>query len=182
MDVRRRPVKDQSDHHRSLKSTTTTGELLKPQNQAKASDALPLPLYLTNGLFFTMFFSVMYFLLHRWREKIRNGVPLHVVTLSELAALVSLIASVIYLVGFFGIDFVQSVIRPSPDSWEIEDDNADQVMIDDDKPVKPCGQALTIPHIISTTSSEKQKPPPIFQHINEEDEEIVKMVVGGNVN
>ncbi|XP_071703299.1 3-hydroxy-3-methylglutaryl coenzyme A reductase 2-B-like [Rutidosis leptorrhynchoides] len=176
MDVRRRPIKHQSDHHRSLKP----GELLKPpQNQAKASDALPLPLYLTNGLFFTMFFSVMYFLLHRWREKIRNGVPLHVLTLSELAALVSLIASVIYLLGFFGIGFVQSVIRPSPDSWDIEDDNSDQIIIDEDKPIKPCGQAL-IPHIIPVPEKQKQ-PPPSVEHMSDEDEEIVKMVVGGTI-
>lgn len=170
MDVRHRPVKHQP-HNRSLKPNPA-GELLKPQNnnQAKASDALPLPLYLTNGLFFTMFFSVMYFLLHRWREKIRNSVPLHVLTLSELAAVVSLIASVIYLLGFFGIEFVQSIIRPSPDSWEIEDDNneQDQLMINEDKPIKPCGQSLNnISHIIPTS--------------NEDDQEIVKMVVSGTI-
>nr|ASW22748.1 3-hydroxy-3-methylglutaryl-CoA reductase [Eschenbachia blinii] len=178
MDVRQRPVKHQTDHQ-SLKPTKA-GELQhQALNQAKASDALPLPLYLTNGLFFTMFFTVMYFLLHRWREKIRNSVPLHVVTLSELAALVSLVASVIYLVGFFGIDFVQSIIRPSPDSWEIEDDTPEQIMIDDDKPVKPCGQAL-IPHIVPTL--DKVKPSlPTIQHTSDEDEEIVKMVVAGTI-
>ncbi|XP_071696096.1 3-hydroxy-3-methylglutaryl-coenzyme A reductase 3-like [Rutidosis leptorrhynchoides] len=181
MDVRRRSFKHQPDHHRSHEPNTTTGELLKPHNHAKASDALPLPLYLTNGLFFTMFFSVMYFLLHRWREKIRNGVPLHVVTLSELAALVSLLVSVIYLVGFFGIDFVQSVIRPSPDLWEIDDDhNPDQLMIEEDKPIKPCGQAL-ISHIDIPTPEKNIQPPPIIQHLSEEDEEIVKMVVEGTI-
>nr|AMN10096.1 3-hydroxy-3-methyl glutaryl coenzyme A reductase [Chamaemelum nobile] len=177
MDVRRRPVNKHQPLNRSLKPSNA-GEL---ENQAKASDALPLPLYLTNGLFFTMFFSVMYFLLHRWRDKIRNGVPLHVVTLSELAALVSLVASVIYLLGFFGIDFVQSIIRPSPDSWDIEDDQAEQLMINEDKPIKPCGQAL-IPHIIPSTDNivaEKKKPPPTIEHTSEEDEEIVKKVVDG---
>ncbi|GAB2282916.1 3-hydroxy-3-methylglutaryl-coenzyme A (HMG-CoA) reductase isozyme [Dionaea muscipula] len=90
------------------------------RQQAKASDALPLPLYLTNGVFFTLFFSVAYFLLQRWRDKIRYSVPLHVVSVSELAALVALVASTIYLVGFFGIDFVQTIIsRPSDD----EDDD-----------------------------------------------------------
>lgn len=117
----------------------------------------------------------MYFLLLRWREKIRNSVPLHVVTMSELAALVSLIASVIYLVGFFGIEFVQSVIRPSPESWNIDDDTSEQAMINDDK---PCGQALNIiPHV--TPSPEKTKPPP--KHTSDEDEEIVKQVVGGTL-
>lgn len=82
---------------------------------AKASDALPLPLYLTNGIFFGLFFLVSYFLLHRWRDKIRSSTPLHVLTLSELLAILSLIASVIYLLGFFGIGFVQSfVYSPSP--------------------------------------------------------------------
>ncbi|PWA63720.1 3-hydroxy-3-methyl glutaryl coenzyme A reductase [Artemisia annua] len=180
MDVRRRPVNKHQPINRSLKPSNA-GELLKPQNQAKASDALPLPLYLTNGLFFTMFFSVMYFLLHRWRDKIRNGVPLHVVTLSELAALVSLVASAIYLLGFFGIDFVQSIIRSSPDSWDIEDDQAEQLMINEDKPIRPCGQAL-IPHIIPSTDDimvEKKKPPPTIEYSSEEDEEIVKKVVDG---
>ncbi|KAI3665237.1 hypothetical protein L6452_43861 [Arctium lappa] len=179
MDVRRRPLKHHSHHTRSVKQHAA-GEHLK------ASDALPLPLYLTNGLFFTIFFSVMYFLLHRWREKIRNSVPLHVVTLSELAALVSLIASFIYLLGFFGIDFVQSIIRPSPDSWEMEDENSEQLMIDEDKPIKPCGQALNIPHIAKPTAEvaaeEEKKPPPTIEvHTSEEDEEIVKMVVEGSI-
>uniref|UniRef100_A0A7C9DVT6 3-hydroxy-3-methylglutaryl coenzyme A reductase n=2 Tax=Opuntia streptacantha TaxID=393608 RepID=A0A7C9DVT6_OPUST len=87
----------------------------------KASDALPLPLYLTNTVFFTLFFSVAYYLLHRWRDKIRNNIPLHVVTFSELSAIVSLIASLIYLLGFFGIDFVQSSSTPSS-----ETDNSDE--------------------------------------------------------
>ncbi|XP_059291947.1 3-hydroxy-3-methylglutaryl coenzyme A reductase 1 [Lycium ferocissimum] len=110
MDVRRRPSKRGSSLRRS------------PSPAPKASDALPLPLYLTNGIFFTLFFSVAYYLLHRWRDKIRNSTPLHVVTLSELAAILSLIASFIYLLGFFGIDFVQSFIaRASHDAWDIQD-------------------------------------------------------------
>ncbi|KAK4338795.1 hypothetical protein RND71_040257 [Anisodus tanguticus] len=98
MDVRRRPS--------------------KASPGPKASDALPLPLYLTNGIFFTLFFSVAYYLLHRWRDKIRSSTPLHLVTLSELAAILSLIASFIYLLGFFGIHFVQSFIARA--SWDIE--------------------------------------------------------------
>jgi len=79
-------------------------------------------LYLTNAVFFTLFFSVAYYLLHRWRDKIRNSTPLHVVTLSEIAAIVSLIASFIYLLGFFGIDFVQSFIsRASHEAWDLDD-------------------------------------------------------------
>ncbi|OIW16254.1 hypothetical protein TanjilG_18969 [Lupinus angustifolius] len=94
----------------------------------KASDALPLPLYLTNAIFFTLFFSVAYYLLHRWRDKIRSSTPLHVLTFPELASILSLIASFIYLLGFFGIHFVQSFIsRPSNDVvWE--DDVTDVVI------------------------------------------------------
>ncbi|KAM7488461.1 hypothetical protein LguiB_025945 [Lonicera macranthoides] len=47
----------------------------------KASDALPLSLDLTNGVFMLLF-TVVYYLLTQWREKIRNSTPLHVVTLS----------------------------------------------------------------------------------------------------
>nr|ACV65036.1 3-hydroxy-3-methylglutaryl coenzyme A reductase [Panax quinquefolius] len=185
MDVRRR----------SVTKTLTAGEPLKSQNQhsssLKASDALPLPLYLTNGLFFTMFFSVMYFLLHRWREKIRNSVPLHVVTLSELAALVLLVASVIYLLGFFGIGFVQSLIRPSPDSWDIlEDDNA---ILEEDSRCEPCAAAIdcSLPPNLKIVRMVPQKHKSAFADVVEEqkqsasatiideDEEIINAVVAG---
>jgi len=63
-------------------------------------------LYLTNAVFFALFFSVAYFLLNRWREKIRTSTPLHVLTISEILALVSLIACLIYLTAFFGIAFI----------------------------------------------------------------------------
>jgi len=90
----------------------------------KASDALPLPLYLTNGLFFGLFFSVAYFLLHRWREKIRNSTPLHILTFPEIAGILCLSASVVYLLGFFGIGIAQSLIsRGSQDSWDVEEDH-----------------------------------------------------------
>ncbi|BAT89121.1 hypothetical protein LR48_Vigan09g202700 [Vigna angularis] len=86
---------------------------------AKASDALPLPLHLTNAFFFTLFFSVAYYLLNRWRDKIRSSSPLHLLSLSDLAAVFALLASVIYLLGFFGIHFVQSfVARPADDDVE----------------------------------------------------------------
>lgn len=81
---------------------------------AKASDALPLPLHVTNAFFFTLFFSLAYYLLQRWRDKIRSSSPLHLLSLSDIAAIFALLASVIYLLGFFGIHFVQSfVARPA---------------------------------------------------------------------
>lgn len=134
-----------------------------------ASDALPLPLYLTNGVFFTLFFSVAYFLLHRWREKIRTSTPLHMVTLSEIAAIISLIASVIYLLGFFGIGFVQScVTRASPhdDAWDFEDRVVD---VEEDSLRVPCA-----------ASNDCSVP---FKDVvmTEDDEEIVKSVVAGAI-
>ncbi|KAJ7958013.1 3-hydroxy-3-methylglutaryl coenzyme A reductase [Quillaja saponaria] len=135
----------------------------------KASDALPLPLYLTNAIFFTLFFSVAYYLLHRWRDKIRNSTPLHVVTLSEIAAIVSLIASFIYLLGFFGIDFVQSFIaRASHDAWDLDDASDSQCHHHE----FDIGQQ--IPELF--------EPEPLISSISsEEDEEIVNSVVAGMV-
>nr|AAY87014.1 3-hydroxy-methylglutaryl coenzyme A reductase [Magnolia chapensis] len=82
----------------------------------QATDALLLPLRVTNKFFLPLFFVAAYFLMRRWREKIRTSTPLHLLTLSEMAAIVALLASFIYLLGFFGIDFVQSLIfRPAED-------------------------------------------------------------------
>ncbi|KAG2698031.1 hypothetical protein I3843_07G130700 [Carya illinoinensis] len=180
MDIRRRPPRPPprgtTDHDRSSSSV----DRRSPSPTPRASDALPLPLYLTNAVFFTLFFSVAYYLLHRWRDKIRNSTPLHVVTLSEIAAIVSLIASFIYLLGFFGIDFVQSFIsRASHDTWDLDDPQHHRnFLIDDDprrtpriavSPTPPTPPKLANPEpIISTLSSE-------------EDEEIVKLVVDGTI-
>ncbi|MCD7460658.1 3-hydroxy-3-methylglutaryl-coenzyme A (HMG-CoA) reductase isozyme [Datura stramonium] len=180
---------------------------LKPHKQQEdntllidASDALPLPLYLTNGLFFTMFFSVMYFLLSRWREKIRNSTPLHVVTLSELGAIFSLIASVIYLLGFFGIGFVQTFVsRGNNDSWDVEDENEEQFILEEDSRRGPCAAATTLgcavpqpparqiasmvpPQPPKVAMSMAEKPAPLITPAaSEEDEEIVKSVVQGKI-
>ncbi|XP_015159610.1 3-hydroxy-3-methylglutaryl-coenzyme A reductase 1-like isoform X1 [Solanum tuberosum] len=194
MDVRRRPVKPLY-----TSKDASAGEPLKQEvSSPKASDALPLPLYLTTGLFFTMFFSVMYFLLVRWREKIRNSIPLHVVTLSELLAMVSLIASVIYLLGFFGIGFVQSFVsRSNSDSWDIEDENAEQLIIEEDSRRGPCAAATTLGCVVppppvrkiapmvpqqpaKVALSQTEKPAPIIMPaLSEDDEEIIQSVVQG---
>lgn len=90
-----------------------------------ASDALLLPLGLTNKVFFVLFFTASYFLMRRWREKIRTSTPLHVVSFGELVAIVAQLASFIYLLGFFGIDYVQNFINKSSDgSWDefVEED------------------------------------------------------------
>ncbi|KAL2522149.1 hydroxy methylglutaryl CoA reductase 1 [Forsythia ovata] len=192
MDVRRREAKITQ----SVKFSA--GEPMKPHKQhqnlhPKASDALPLPLYLTNGLFFTMFFSVMYFLLTRWREKIRNSTPLHVVTLSELAALISLLASIIYLLGFFGIDFVQSVIYRSneEDVWDVEEEDDEKFIIEEDSRLGasaattlgcavPPPSLQVVPMVPPQPTKVPVKPAPLITpQSTEEDEQIVKSVVEG---
>lgn len=109
MDVRRRPA--------TTHPSAPAGEPLKPKQDPHFQS------YLTNAVFFTLFFSVAYFLLSRWREKIRTSTPLHVLTLSEIAAIVSLIASVVYLMAFFSIAFILhpfiSSRSPSDDDLEI---------------------------------------------------------------
>ncbi|KAM3342914.1 hypothetical protein P3S68_027880 [Capsicum galapagoense] len=202
MDVRRRS----EEAVYSSKVFAADGKPLKPHKQQQeedntllidASDALPLPLYFTNGLFFTMFFSVMYFLLSRWREKIRNSTPLHVVTLSELGAIVSLIASVIYLLGFFGIGFVQTfVARGNNDSWDVEDENDEQFILEEDSRRGPCAAATTLGCAVPTPPAKHiapivpqqpavsiaEKPAPLVTPAaSEEDEEIIKSVVQGKI-
>lgn len=173
MDVRRRPPPKPS--HRDQRSSSSVLRR-SPSPAPKASDALPLPLYLTNGIFFTLFFSVAYYLLHRWRDKIRSSTPLHVVTLSELAAILSLIASFIYLLGFFGIGFVQSFIaRASHDAWDIDEDET-RFLLDEDRPSPPpCD-----PSIDSSTPVSRFMDPPVPLP-SQDDEHLVKSVVSGDI-
>ncbi|XP_038888927.1 3-hydroxy-3-methylglutaryl-coenzyme A reductase 1-like [Benincasa hispida] len=172
---------------RSTKPTTAKAKATRNTvdgDSTKASDALVLPLYITNAIFFTLFFSVVYYLLSRWREKIRNSVPLHFVTPSEIVALIALVSSFVYLIGFFGIDFVQSLfLRPSGDVWTTEDDDERSIVKDDSRKV-PCGAALDCsvppqvpPPVLVVPKS--VDPPPFPIKLNEEDEEIVKSVVVG---
>ncbi|KAF8081831.1 hypothetical protein N665_0864s0009 [Sinapis alba] len=102
-----------------------------PPPPRRGSDALPLPLYLTNILFTFLFSATAYFLLIRWGEKIHSATPLHVVNLSEILSLIGVIASCIYLIGFLGVDFVQSVFLRSSsgdDVWDINDDEIDRLV------------------------------------------------------
>lgn len=195
MDVRRRltkssrtSVNQQYQHqHNDLNHLHKKSSLKIDDRSPKASDALPLPLYLTNGIFFTLFFSVAYYLLLRWRDKIRSSTPLHVVNLSELVAIVTLIASFIYLLGFFGIDFVQSFItRASHEAWEVEDDDHQRFIIHEDRPrprPSPCPAALDCPLPTSISPSPKLLDPLAVTPISseEEDAELVESVVSGQV-
>lgn len=191
MDIRRRPPKSpvtpsSSDDgsyrfHKDLTPSSDDDHHRRRSTIApppKASDALPLPLYLTNAVFFTLFFSVAYYLLHRWRDKIRYNTPLHVVTITELGAIIALIASFIYLLGFFGIDFVQSFIsRASGDTWDLADTtDADRnFLINDDHRLVTCSP----PPPIASVSKLPNPEPIVTESLPEEDEEIVKSVING---
>ena len=144
-----------------------------------------VPLFVTNGVFFGVFFSVAYFLLHRWREKIRNSTPLHVVTLSEMAAFLSLIASLIYLLGFFGIGLVHPIIASRPSSEDEEELENDDVSIakDDGRSPGPCPAGIIDCSAVAALTP-PQKPPlcPFPANtLSPQDEEIVGQVVSGAV-
>ncbi|TYJ43939.1 hypothetical protein E1A91_A03G187200v1 [Gossypium mustelinum] len=170
-----------------VQSLKPTKKIPLEEDPTKASDALPLSLHLTNAVFFTLFFSVVYFLLSRWREKIRTSTPLHVVTFSEIIAILAFFASFIYLLGFFGIDFVQSLVfQPSPDVWIAEDEEEENevLLAKEDARKVPCGQALDcllppLPPAAPIVTAQKvfdEKPVTVT---TEEDEEIIKSVVAG---
>ncbi|XP_071711519.1 3-hydroxy-3-methylglutaryl coenzyme A reductase 1-like [Rutidosis leptorrhynchoides] len=186
MDLRRKlppkpPSTTVNHHHKSITSehnnNRTNSVNRSPSPVPKASDALPLPLYLTNGIFFTLFFCVSYYLLHRWRDKIRSSTPLHVVTLSELAAILSLIASFIYLLGFFGIDFVQSFISTSRDENELEldDDNINHNH-------NSTESIISKPRIIDTVKNTNTvlSAPDVYC-MSKDDNEIIESVISGSV-
>lgn len=118
MDVLRRPSEPENVPRVKLAGPP-------PVSPSKASDALPLPaLYVTNAALFTLFFAVVYYLLSRWREKVRTSAPLHLVSPAEMAAIVAFVVSFVYLVvGFFGVDFVQSLfLRSAIDTWSDEEE------------------------------------------------------------
>ncbi|WCJ28587.1 3-hydroxy-3-methylglutaryl-coenzyme A reductase [Euphorbia peplus] len=179
-----------------LRRQPTTAKPLNPMKlklvdddtiQKNPTDTLPFLLYLTNSLCFTVFFGVVYFLLSRWREKIRNSTPLHVVTFSEICAILGFIGSFIYLLGFFGIDFVQSLIlRPPIDVWT-SDDEGEVIAVDEviDGRKLPCGQGLDCSiSSISLPGPVKHKvfdeiPQPETPFLNEEDEGLIQSVVDG---
>ncbi|KAH7289709.1 hypothetical protein KP509_30G015600 [Ceratopteris richardii] len=83
-----------------------------------ASDALPLPVGLTNKLFLCIFCAASYFLLGRWSDKKKAGIPLHSLSLLEIIAVIAQISSIIYLWGFFGIVYVQGYIGKGEDERE----------------------------------------------------------------
>ncbi|XP_020579399.1 3-hydroxy-3-methylglutaryl-coenzyme A reductase 3-like [Phalaenopsis equestris] len=146
-----------------LRSSKPAGKFSTETDSAsavQASDALPLPIRHTNKLFSALFMVSIYYLMCRWRDKIRTTTPLHVVTLSEISAIVGFIASLIYLISFFGIAYVQSFISSHDD---------------DDEFLLPSNPPAPCPLVCS------EKPPLPAAPLSGDDEEIVSAVVSGKI-
>ncbi|KAM0049764.1 putative hydroxymethylglutaryl-CoA reductase (NADPH) [Helianthus debilis subsp. tardiflorus] len=59
-----------------------------------------------NGVFFTVFFTIAYYLITPWRQKIRNSTPIHVLTMLEMAAIITFVACCILLLVYLGTHFL----------------------------------------------------------------------------
>ncbi|KAF8654597.1 hypothetical protein HU200_061797 [Digitaria exilis] len=139
-----------------------------PAARVQAGDALPLPIRHTNLIFSALFAASLAYLMRRWREKIRSSTPLHVVGLVEMLAIFGLVASLIYLLSFFGIAFVQSIVSSS-------DEDEDFLAA----AAPPAGRQATATApapcaLLGNPAAAPEKMP-------EEDEEIVASVVAGKI-
>jgi hydroxymethylglutaryl-CoA reductase (NADPH) len=162
MEVRRR-VSPPHGASRPLRGAGDEGEKVHVQ----AGDALPLPIRFTNLIFSTLFVLSLVYLMRRWREKIRFSTPLHVVGFVEILAICGLVASLIYLLSFFGIAFVQSVVSNS--------DDEEDFLINSRAPARaPAPPAPSPCALLGSPAVAPEKMP-------EEDEEIVASVVAGKI-
>ncbi|XP_008796235.1 3-hydroxy-3-methylglutaryl-coenzyme A reductase 3-like [Phoenix dactylifera] len=171
MDVRRRfPKSAAARPAETVRSSVSGGGAA---SRVLASDALPLPIRHTNLLFSAVFAASLVFLMRRWREKIRSSTPLHVVGLAEILAFVGLVGSLIYLLSFFGIAFVQSVVSS-------HDEEEDFLLC----PAPHAAAASTPPAAAPTPAPcpllcDAATPPEKMEAVTEEDEEIISSVVAG---
>ncbi|KAK2427241.1 3-hydroxy-3-methylglutaryl-coenzyme A reductase [Trifolium repens] len=154
------------DVHSKSVCSDLSGKSSKMKNQKQDSQPQP-SLCLINAVFFCLFFSVVYYLLQRWREKIRTSTPLHVLTISEMVAIVSLIASFIYLVAFFGIGFI---LHSFPVRYEEEKDEA---VVEKYSGSCLAGLSPKLPPL------PPKKVAPVLVDLSMEDEEVVRAVVSG---
>ncbi|WVZ92215.1 hypothetical protein U9M48_038298 [Paspalum notatum var. saurae] len=139
-----------------------------PAARVQAGDALPLPIRHTNLIFSALFAASLAYLMRRWRDKIRSSTPLHVVGLAEMLAIFGLIASLIYLLSFFGIAFVQSIVSSSDDDEDF--------LVGSGAPggAAPSRQAPAPCALLGSPAAAPEKMP-------EEDEDIVASVVAGKI-
>ncbi|XP_058777653.1 3-hydroxy-3-methylglutaryl-coenzyme A reductase 1-like [Vicia villosa] len=148
-------------------------------SKTKVMDSESQPsLYLANTVFFGIFFSFAYFLLHRWREKIRTSTPLHVLTISEMIAVVSLIASFFYLMAFFSIAFI---LHPFAASTAVQYDEEDETEIAKTTGSCLAGVAPKLPPLPPKSAVKKVVPAPVTLQLSSDDEEIVQAVVSGSI-
>ncbi|CAD6218693.1 unnamed protein product [Miscanthus lutarioriparius] len=165
MEVRHRVPPPHGSAPRRQPATGGEGERVRVQ----AGDALPLPIRHTNLIFSALFAVSLVYLMRRWREKIRSSTPLHVVSLAEIFAICGLVASLIYLLSFFGIAFVQSVVSNSDDEEDFIIDSRHKQARAAPPPPAPAPCAL-----LGSPAAAPEKMP-------EEDEEIVAAVVAGKI-
>ncbi|KAJ6838484.1 putative 3-hydroxy-3-methylglutaryl-coenzyme A reductase 3 [Iris pallida] len=107
----------------------------------------------------------LYFLMTRWREKVRSSTPLHV-SLAEISAVVGFLSSLIYLISFFGIAYVQSFIS--------SDDVATDLDINTFLKPSP-STSITRPPLLLEQEGDRAAVVPL----SERDQEIVSSVVSG---
>ncbi|XP_042382264.1 3-hydroxy-3-methylglutaryl-coenzyme A reductase 3-like [Zingiber officinale] len=154
-------------------ASASKGRKPVPEAPVQASDALPVPIRYTNLLFSALFAASLVFLMRRWREKVRISSPLHVVGLAEIVAIVGLVASLIYLLSFFGIAFVQSIVSSN-------DEEDDFLLTDSTEPSAtsaPTPSPAPAPCSLLCSASALEKIPDLIA----DDEEIVSSVVAGKV-
>ncbi|PAN13132.1 hypothetical protein PAHAL_2G316000 [Panicum hallii] len=152
--------------HHPRRRAAAGGEGERERVRVQAGDALPLPIRHTNLIFSALFAASLVYLMRRWREKIRASTPLHVVSLAEIFAICGLVASLIYLLSFFGIAFVQSVVSNS--------DDEEDYLIDSHRAQAPAPPAPAPCALLGNPAAAPEKMP-------EEDEEIVAAVVAGKI-
>ncbi|XP_066330949.1 3-hydroxy-3-methylglutaryl-coenzyme A reductase [Miscanthus floridulus] len=144
--------------------------------RVQAGDALPLPLRHTNLIFSALFAASLAYLMRRWREKIRSSTPLHVVGLAEMLAIFGLIASLIYLLSFFGIAFVQSIVSSSDDDEDFLVGSSGAPAAAAPPSSRQQAQAPAPCALLGSTAAAAA-----LEKMPEEDEEIVASVVAGKI-
>ncbi|CAH1423558.1 unnamed protein product [Lactuca virosa] len=159
-----------------MKSFAVADDQFPKSNDKKVVDCSKsnaFPLF--NTIFFAFFFSVISYLFVTFRQKIHTATPLYL-TLSEMAAVVCFVASFVYFLGFFGMNFLQSM--PFPDEEEddeLEETNAKEIIhstnsagcvtkISDQDFLTPLPKSTTAVECLTATT---------------EDEEVIQAVVTG---
>lgn len=143
----------------------------------QASDALPLPIRHTNWFFSALFFVACYYLMLRWREKIRSSTPLHLLSFSEISAVVALVASFTYLVNFFGIGIIQSFLPRPSDDLDLDLDLVDTMPLP--IPKSSSEKEDDLPPVCSLPPTVPKPTPRIESVVSMDDDEIANSVVLG---